>query len=1536
MLVGSSCNVLRKTVHRLFVLFAIMAAGAAGLPMAWAASATSTTLAVTSAGNPVSSVATGSVVTLTATVVSGGTPVTPGLVKFCNASAPSCVDGAILATAQLNASGTASYKLRPGIGNRSYRAIFVGTTAYTSSSSPVAKLAVTGQYPTTTSIVSSGSAGDYTLTANVTSLGSGTIVPTGDVAFLDTTNGDESIGTATLGASTQGPNFTKFVVTTSPPSIPNFGMAVGDFNGDGIPDLVATNGLIGVLLGAGDGTFSLFSYPPTGSQPGTPVVGDFNGDGILDLAVPEVADNTVSILLGSGDGNFTLKSSPSVGSNPSSAVVGDFNNDGNADLAVVNGNDNTLSILLGNGDGTFTLKSSPAVGSNPASVTAGDFNGDGILDLATADCGTCHQGFGGNTLTILLGKGDGTFTLSSSPEVGYGPSSVAAGDFNGDGITDLAVTNSDDYTLSILLGKGDGTFTLKTTFAVGIQSTSIVVNDFNGDGVTDLAIANSYDSNLQILTGKGDGTFSIITTPKILTPESLVVADFNGDGAPDLAAPSATNTPTITVVLNRVPQTATAVLSNIAISSSGGNVHQVEASFPGNATLQTSVSGTIPLLFEKIATTILLTASPNPSPFSGANVTLTATLSPYTEAGFITDGETITFLAGSKVVGSAALSSGVATLNTTAIPPGTNTVTATFAGDSNFSTATSNAVMQQVSAASFPAFVVTVATDTTTGTAANCTGSGSANCSLRDALAAVAAAGAGNITFDPSVFTSGPAIAVANNTLTVPSNTIITGPNTSVAITPDILGDPIFTINAGTVNVTIANISITSGGFWGGGGVYNNGVSTVRNFSVLNAYTQGAGVGVYNDTSGTITVVGCNFSNNQGAGLATYPGLAVVNLGTMTMIGTSVNSNSVRGSSAPGISNGGNLTMINSGVGGNVIYDFGDGAGIDNGGTLNMTSSSVSGNQAPLVGNGSGIHNSGKMTITNSIVSGNSNNFGDPPNSGDPPSQEDDCDGPGCPVNGVDGNVVGPNASTSPGGNALCAGLLADLPAGITTDINGAPRTSTYSTPSGNVVCLDSGNTQSDYALAFTSQPPATVAVNTSFSAALLFSLNGKPYPYGAYSIPIGLAAQDSGTLNTAALMTDGNGNAASSTLQVNAAGSGDTLVATLPITTSPPPPPLTEAITISAVSSPFNVTADSQTITFTTLPSTAAFGAPPITLKATASSGLTVTYSATGPASISGSTLTITGAGTVVVTASQAGNGTYAAATPISQTIAVAQASTATALTSSTASGNQGTAITFTATVTSSIKAVPTGTVQFLDGTSVLGSSQLNAQGVATYATSAISIGSHTIQAVYSGDANFSGSSGTFTQVIIASGFSLAASPSSLSVAQGKSGQVTITLTPTGGYTGSVTIGCSGAPANATCTLSPSTLTADGSNTAVSSTLTIATDVASSSARSTPPASDEGSALRLAFLPAGVFAMILFWQRKKLGGGIQCVLWAAILLGACTAITACGGGSMKGSGNPTGPTTPTTPAGTSTLTVTATAGGGEMSTINVAVTVTQ
>lgn len=227
------------------------------------------------------------------------------------------------------------------------------------------------------------------------------------------------------------------------------------------------------------------------------------------------------------------------GFRPSWVMTGDFNKDGIIDIATVNqcGSDpacasgGSVSILLGKPDGTFQtgVDYPTGNGSLPRFGIVGDFNGDGILDIAVANLGT-------NTISILLGKGDGTFQLHVDYAVGSSPLSIVAGDFNGDSKLDLAVANSGSNSVSILLGNGDGTFQTHVDFATNFAPQSVATADFNGDGHLDLVVA---DLNVTVLLGKGDGTFSAPMEFPGNGASFVAVGDFNGDGKMDVAATEA-------------------------------------------------------------------------------------------------------------------------------------------------------------------------------------------------------------------------------------------------------------------------------------------------------------------------------------------------------------------------------------------------------------------------------------------------------------------------------------------------------------------------------------------------------------------------------------------------------------------------------------------------------------------------------------------------------------------------------------------------------------------------------------------------------------------------------------------------------------------------------------------------------------------------------------------------------------------------------------------------------------------------------------
>lgn len=314
-------------------------------------------------------------------------------------------------------------------------------------------------------------------------------------------------------------------------------------------------GSVSIFLGNGDGTFQARTDFGAGVGPVSVVVGDFNGDGELDLAIANDFDNTVSVLLGNGNGTFRPHVDYATGTGPSFVALGDFNRDGKIDMAVANVASNTVSILLGNGDGTFRTNADYATGTGPQGVGVGDFNGDGKLDLAVNDnnCPNGPPACGSGMVSILLGNGDGTFQTHLEYPTGPTPDSVAVGDFNGDGHLDLVTANGDfgtNNTVSVLLGNGDGTFQPSVDYATGTAPSFVALGDFNGDGKIDMAVANAVSNTVSILLGNGDGTFQPnIDFPGGLGANGVAAGDFNGDGMLDLAIADFSPANTIFVLL---------------------------------------------------------------------------------------------------------------------------------------------------------------------------------------------------------------------------------------------------------------------------------------------------------------------------------------------------------------------------------------------------------------------------------------------------------------------------------------------------------------------------------------------------------------------------------------------------------------------------------------------------------------------------------------------------------------------------------------------------------------------------------------------------------------------------------------------------------------------------------------------------------------------------------------------------------------------------------------------------------------------------
>jgi hypothetical protein len=271
------------------------------------------------------------------------------------------------------------------------------------------------------------------------------------------------------------------------------------------------------------------------------VTADFNGDGIPDFAVisesPTALTWTVSILLGRPDGSVgPITDYPLSGALVGGIIAADLNGDGKIDLAVTMPANAELSVLLGKGDGTFLSPVNSPLNEDPRGLAAGDFNGDGKMDLAVAD-------YTDQVVSVVLGNGDGTFQGRVDYPVGTNPNSVAIGDFNGDGKLDLAVANGFSNNVSILLGNGHGAFQTHVDYLAGSGAHSIQTLDLNGDGKLDLVVANfGSPGGVSVLLGKGDGTFAAnVGYSTEIFANSVTYGDFNGDGKTDLVVTNTDN-----------------------------------------------------------------------------------------------------------------------------------------------------------------------------------------------------------------------------------------------------------------------------------------------------------------------------------------------------------------------------------------------------------------------------------------------------------------------------------------------------------------------------------------------------------------------------------------------------------------------------------------------------------------------------------------------------------------------------------------------------------------------------------------------------------------------------------------------------------------------------------------------------------------------------------------------------------------------------------------------------------------------------------
>jgi hypothetical protein len=321
---------------------------------------------------------------------------------------------------------------------------------------------------------------------------------------------------------------------------------------------------IGVWLGNGAGGFSATQGTPIALdyQPGGIAAGDVNGDGTPDLAVTKSERNEVEVYLGDGKGGFTRGAGSPFADGPSSEFFTrsvdllDVNEDGRLDIVTTNGRENTFSILRGNGRGGFapgTPVKRPARADTRYTFAFGDVNGDGHIDaLISGRAG--DETSEPARIVILRGDGSGAFQdAARSFAVPASPQWMTLADVNGDRRPDLVITHSHTPSMSVLLNNGGGSFALAPGSPVAIdeESFGVVVADANGDGNPDLLAGTAASAT--VLLGDGRGRFAQAAgSPFRAGPGAyrISAADINGDGKLDVAAPSFEGN-TVTVWLGR-------------------------------------------------------------------------------------------------------------------------------------------------------------------------------------------------------------------------------------------------------------------------------------------------------------------------------------------------------------------------------------------------------------------------------------------------------------------------------------------------------------------------------------------------------------------------------------------------------------------------------------------------------------------------------------------------------------------------------------------------------------------------------------------------------------------------------------------------------------------------------------------------------------------------------------------------------------------------------------------------------------------------
>jgi hypothetical protein len=308
-------------------------------------------------------------------------------------------------------------------------------------------------------------------------------------------------------------------------------VATGDFDSDGLADLLILDDAATVRFAKGDGSGQF--APSFASQLSALTMralqaADLNGDGHLDAVAVHPQENRVTVLRGDGTGHFTRTSYATLGQGAQGLAISDLSGDGVPDVAVTNNSSSNLVVFRGQGDGTLVAAAPISVGGSPEAIVAADLNGDGWMDLAVGD-----RALAPTRVVVLLGNGLGGFAPPAAFGVDVYPTGIAAADLNGDGAPDLVVADFAGDRLKVYPGNGDGTFGSGVAVPLPGDAYRVAAASLDRDPEPELLVTGIEG---QVLIVNGDLSGFVVTShPVAARALAAVAADFDGNGTADLA-----------------------------------------------------------------------------------------------------------------------------------------------------------------------------------------------------------------------------------------------------------------------------------------------------------------------------------------------------------------------------------------------------------------------------------------------------------------------------------------------------------------------------------------------------------------------------------------------------------------------------------------------------------------------------------------------------------------------------------------------------------------------------------------------------------------------------------------------------------------------------------------------------------------------------------------------------------------------------------------------------------------------------------------